>query len=858
MRPRKWRCSKSMTVRGFQAWAKTDALGRAAHHLAHHSFDVAAVLEALSAQPVIEQRLSRAAGRRLNERERAWLAAFAFFHDIGKLSPAFQTHAWPSEMKCASRSHLTEGWRWLDMAMRNGAMEGAAEVLFEPLERAARTAPGTAEQWIGALFGHHGRPTQPQLSSDFRILPHYDWRSEETAIGRALRAWFADAGVEDASVLARPLLVHLFAGLLALSDWIGSDSSAFPHRLDFDLGYAEGARRRASDALIRVGLVDAPWPNAAPSFAVLTNHPAPRGLQAAVGDLPLDVPLAIVEAETGSGKTEAALWHFARLRSAGRVDAMYFAVPTRAAANQLFERVRGAMMRIGGPAPVLAVPGQLRAGDAKGIMLPGFEVLWDDGGRYWAAEHATRFLAAAVAVGTIDQALMAALKVRHAHLRGAALSRSLLVIDEVHASDAYMNVVARGLVRDHLALGGQALLMSATLGAGARCAWLGMPLEKRGAAEAISYPALWRSDDPSPISIAAAFAQDKMVAPVLVPTMDATAAAERAVAAARDGARVLVVRNTVNDAVAAWRVLVEADAALSLQVADGPALHHSRFAAEDRAVLDRAVEAAFGKGTSARGLIAVGTQTLEQSLDIDADLLITDLCPMDVLLQRIGRLHRHQRSRPAGFERACVHVLSPPDGLDPLARTMVGEHGLGGWEKAGVLTGIYIDLRSLEATRRLVASEATWSIPADNRRLVEAATHPEALEAIEREMGWADYTAKVVMKGLAERQHGQLLSLDRSKPYPETFPEADEKVRTRLGDIGPILRLPEGTIGPFGAPITQITPPARWCAGLSGDEAVEVDAGEEGLRLQVADRVFHYDRAGLRAGTEAAFPAPQN
>ncbi|WP_420392369.1 hypothetical protein [Acuticoccus sp.] len=222
--------------------------------------------------------------------------------------------------------------------------------------------------------------------------------------------------------------------------------------------------------------------------------------------------------------------------------------------------------------------------------------------------------------------------------------------------------------------------MSATLGSGARAAWLGQPAPDLEEAERTPYPALWRSDQPHPLpcSTASDTAPAKTVEPCLVPTMDPEEAARFAVEAADNGARVLVVRNTVKMAVATWEVIVAMAPSLLLEVANGPALHHSRFAAEDRRRLDTAVEGALGKGSPTRGLIAVGTQTLEQSLDIDADLLVTDLCPIDVLLQRIGRLHRHSnRNRPPGFEQARVHVLCPSRGLDLLAREGRLENGLG-------------------------------------------------------------------------------------------------------------------------------------------------------------------------------------
>ena len=673
-------------------------------------------------------------------------------------------------------------------------------------------------------------------------------------MGEALRAWFPDAEWGDPAALGRPRLVHFFAGLLTLADWIGSDVSAFPHALELDgVGYAARARRQAEAALRRLAITDVPWPDSPPSFEDLTGF-APRGIQALVGALPVATSLAILEAETGSGKTEAALMHFARLRSADRVDGLYFAVPTRAAASQLFERIRAAMRRIGGPEAILAVPGQLRAGEAEGVRLPGYEVRWDDEKEHWAAEHATRFLAAPVAVGTVDQVLMAGLRVKHAHLRGAALSRSLLVIDEVHASDAYMNTIARSVIRDHVGLGGHALLMSATLGSVERARWLDRAEPSLEAAKATGYPAVWRSDARGPLHLPATAdsVRAKRVRPRLVPTMVADEAARIALGAARAGARVLVIRNTVAMAVETWRAVVEQDAALCLTVAGGPALHHARFAAEDRRILDRAVETALGKGSSGAPVIAVGSQTLEQSLDIDADLLVTDLCPMDVLLQRIGRLHRHDRPRPEGFSEPVVHLLCPEGGLGRLAGEKRFENGLGAWEARGVLAGVYIDLRILEATRRLAAGEPVWTIPADNRALVEAATHPDALAAIEVEMGWQDYTSAVVMKAVAEIQHARMLVLDRSQPFPDAFPGNDEVVQTRLGARGPLLVLPTGTVGPFGHAITTIAPPARWCRmterqvrWIDAETPVEVERRGEELILRAGDWTFGYGRVGL-------------
>ena len=840
---------ESSSPSAFAAWGKTDSAGMPAHHLAHHSMDVAAVFEALLEVPQFRSRLESAAGNTLSMNDAAWLAAFVFLHDVGKLSPAFQARAWPDTQRLITRSHLDEGAAWLNGLdrRRDAAMDGMAMTVLMPLVQAGREI---FQDWCSLLLAHHGRPVGLGARFSFAKTLHYDWEVEERAMGQALRAWFptvADGVWPNPDLLQSKRAAHLVAGLLALADWIGSDGAHFPFVRSLDIaGYAARARAQARSAVRALELNGGSWPNAAPSFADLTGHSAPRGAQELIGGVPADASLVLLEAETGSGKTEAALWHFAKMRSAGVVDALYFAVPTRAAAGQLFARVQDMMSRIGGPEAILAVPGLLRAGEAEGRRLPGFEVLWDDGRRHWAAEHATRFLAAPVAVGTVDQALMAGLKVKHAHLRGAALSRSLLVIDEVHASDAYMNAVARRLVRDHLSIDGRAMLMSATLGAAERAAWLGeAPMSLDDAIHA-PYPALWVAGGVAPRVPEDAEERPKRVWPRAIPTMDPVVAAEQAVEAAARGARVLVIRNTVDAAVATWRGILDCRPDLCLTVEGRPALHHSRFAAEDRHLLDAAIETTFGKGSSTGGVVAVGTQTLEQSLDICADLLITDLCPMDVLLQRIGRLHRHRRLRPAGFEEATVHVLCPEGGLGRLAEGPCFEKGLGGWLEKGVLQGIYIDLRGIEATRRLL-DEDVWTIPAENRRLVEAATHPEALATIEVEMGWGDYATKVEAKGLAEGAHGGALALDRSARFPSAadYPNVDETVQTRLGARGPVYTLPKGTIGPFGHHITRLAPPAHWCFGLTGDESVKVSAELARLVITFGDQEFLYWHEGL-------------
>ena len=676
----------------------------------------------------------------------------------------------------------------------------------------------------------------------------------------ALRCWFPDALADDDEALPdQSLFVHFFAGLVALADWVGSDKRFFKFVEKFDLQYNQKARNRAAGALVEIGLDVGNLPRRPSiSFAELTDFAQPNPAQAVVGKVGPDEQLLVLEAETGSGKTEAALWRFARLFSAGRVEGLYFAVPTRAAARQLHVRVNTAMQRIFGsraPEAVLAIPGMLKAGEAAGQRLPDWQVLWEDRKdpvpARWAAEHATRFLAATVAVGTVDQAMLAGLMVKHAHLRGSSLSRSLLVIDEVHASDSYMTTILEPLLNAHLAVGGYAMLMSATLGSRARTRWMGESLSSFDAAVNTHYPAVWVGSETTPRK--AEGAGRSKVVQVELDDMAPQRAAELALEAAEQGARVLVIRNMVETAMATWRAVKDlGGAAKLLSVAAGPALHHSRFAVEDRALLDRAVEEVLApdQNRPTRGVVVIGTQTLEQSLDIDADFLVTDLCPVDVLLQRVGRLHRHALPRPVGFREARCIVMTPEGGLDRLTKPDF-ENGLGGWEDhGGGFQGIYRDLAAAELTRRLIADEPLWRIPEMNRRLVEGATHPEQTASLINEKGetWKRYDRRLGGVEAAERSLGDLQRLDRSQRYEELrFPDFDESIMTRLGEEGVVLTLDPPPLGPFGNRITRITLPAHWSAGIASNDAETVTASPVpgGLLFMVGDRKFRYSQLGL-------------
>lgn len=854
------------------------------HPLVAHCADVAACAEALLEKTLLRRRLAKLAGLDdLDAGMLARLAVLAAFHDIGKFNLGFQRKSNPQPGSTAG--HVAEVLALFDTDYAIG------ERLLDALPNELRDWGECPAEYLAASIGHHGRPVRCDGS---RAEPGI-WEAAgalDPFAGIAdlavwTRAWFPDAYQSEGPGLPdSPAFQHAFAGLVMLADWVGSDVRHFPYA--DDLGdRMPFARERARKAVREIGL-DARLARMSlgeesPGFHAVSEY-APREAQAKTMALPYSQGggLVILESETGSGKTEAALGRYVQLFHAGLVDGMVFALPTRTAATQLHERVRKAVARAfpneeTRPPVVLAVPGYLQVDEAHGKRLPGFEVLWNDDDkqrmrhRGWAAEHPKRYLAGAVVVGTIDQVLLSSLRVGHAHMRATALLRQLLVVDEVHASDAYMNRILEEVLRFHLAAGGHAFLMSATLGSFVRerleRAALGESVMQAKSvslesALATPYPAIHYATRDGERAIFA------VEAPGLPKTIDvslraiaddAHETAALALVAARKGARVIVLRNTVSDAIATQQALEEMakpdDAPLLFRVGDILAIHHARFAKDDRKRLDDAIEARFGKEAPAHGgVIAITTQTVQQSLDLDADILFTDLAPMDVLLQRLGRLHRHKERdavRPKGFEapRAIVMLGDAPlevaIGKDGEAR---GKHGVG---------TVYDDLFILEATRQRLERDGKLRIPEQNRELVEVTTHPEALQKLAGALGeaWRKHQTKVYGKTFANRNLAKLNTVDREARFGDySFDTAglDERIASRLGESDRRAVFETPLPGPLGGEIRELTIPGWLAKDITDPEVAPAEMSAAvgmlgpAIRFAFGPLRFVYDRLGLR------------
>jgi len=441
-----------------------------------------------------------------------------------------------------------------------------------------------------------------------------------------------------------------------------------------------------------------------------------------------------------------------------------------------------------------------------------------------------------------------------------------LVVDEVHASDTYMGRLLDQVLHNHISCGGHALLLSATLGSVMSSRLLmksGTKVPLPEEATSIHYPLVTcRVGDREDV-VSIEVQAEPRTKKVCIETVPYAGSPDRvaalALAAAKEGARVLVIRNTVRDCIETQRAmetLSASDVNVLFQAKGITTPHHSRYAVPDRRLLDAAIENTFGKESSRSGVVVIGTQTVEQSLDIDADFMITDLCPCDVLLQRIGRLHRHnasdvgaglyQRRRPKNFRTArCIVLVSHERSMEKMIRicdgSASGPNGLG---------TVYEDLRCIEATWRMIEAWSTWNIPEMNRKLVELTTHPDVLKQICIKMGgrWIEHHKYILGIQAAHKAHAKLGLLSLEKPFgDEEFPRNLERAKTRLGTGDRRIEFPEKLLSPFGNPFRELVLPGQYARTAEDDARIQdIIPTVDNVHFTFSGRTFIYDRLGLR------------
>lgn len=685
-------------------------------------------------------------------------------HDIGKATPAFACQVDGLAAVMAGRGLAMRQAKAYGPGRGRLAPHGlAGQLLLEEwLEERYGFVGREAGQFAVVLGGHHGVPPEVAAIDALRGQPHLLRGEGAEGLWREVQFELLDACAEFAGVserladwqrvrLPQPVQV-LLSGLVIVADWIASSPDLFPYDPDSWQRGAEGDRLERAWAgldLLPPWQPDEPKLTAEELFAArfeLPPHARIRPVQAEAVRLAREMPtpgLLVIEAPMGEGKTEAALAAAEILAARSGAGGVLIALPTRATSDAMFVRLLKWLNHLptedGANGRLSVALAHAKAGlqeDWRGMLRAGKRTIaavdpesaanstTRQGGHADApAElHAHRWLSgskrrllASFAVGTVDQVLFAALKARHLALRHLALAGKVVVIDEVHAYDAYMNRYLDRALEWLAAYRVPVVLLSATLPAERRRelveAYTGALPDDLPGPEDDAYPLLCAAA-PGTDTLTAfpSAASDRRTEVLLEPLDDdLDALADRLTAELTDGGCALVVRNTVA------RVLEAADLLRERFGAEAVTVAHSRFLAVDRAAKDADLRDRFGPDGTTRPAgphIVVASQVVEQSLDIDFDLLVTDLAPIDLLLQRIGRLHRHPRTRPARLAQARCLVTGvtdwaaePPMPAKGSVKVYQGEHTL---------------YRALAVLRPHLTTGTPVVLPDDIGRLVQA------------------------------------------------------------------------------------------------------------------------------------------
>lgn len=803
------------------------------HLLPFHLMDVAAVgYQVLQAKPQLACDLADLLGLTIEEVE-ALLVFGLLMHDLGKMTSSFQSLfeeagyvlvELPPGASYDGKNgrHDQLGYDvWKDTVL--------PKALAEHLQD--RVARKHLRYFLSLFWGHHGKPindgyTRPD-SSKFTLndrVAASEWLADSLGLLNASPPWSRLASKDFFAQLKRGS--WLIAGFSTYCDWVGSDNSIFEYcdqpRSPSDY-WNSTALLRAKQALAKTEVFEPVSVAPFSSFEQMFSF-SPSPLQRFATSVPISTSpqLFIFEDITGSGKTEAALTVAHRLLEAGNGDGFYFGLPTMATSNAMFGRVADVynrMLKQGGNLSVSLVlahgardmndlfqEAKLGEGRQERPYQKSEETASMHCGS-WLADSRKKALLAPVGVGTIDQVLLAVLPKKHQSLRVLGLYRKVLILDEVHAADTYMLELLDSLLKLHAQQGGSVIMLTATLTMAQRARLT------RTWQEALDMPdSDWQNPSNSafPLATVVSAEQGLLEQPVehrpqtrkdipvdFVHSEDDCLGA--VLKAAENGQCVVWVRNSVDEAIAAYRQINERH-----PTPDKCLLFHSRYVLQHRKDKEAWVMRHFGKESTPEdraGYVLVATQVFQESLDADADLMISDLCLIDDLIQRAGRLHRHVRDVQgapipgAGQDQRAQPTLyvHAPQWQDEPGKDWLIEHSRNTQYVYQTPGRIWLTMRYLRNAGRL-------ELPGRSREMIESVYGPDA----EIPHGLTVAEEEYMGKERASKSQGRFSRLDLDKGYStgsnQVWSDDNIEVGTRLGEEARevvLVKLEDGAYQPL-------------------------------------------------------------
>lgn len=653
------------------------------HSLLHHSLDVAAVsLDLLNRSSFRgKSKIWRHAFPSLESKQSDRLLAFlCALHDLGKATPYFQ------EKNLTLKSQqVKEGFIYIPLSLDKSINRHDAftqKLLIEETSDSFATIFDglTCEVISNALGGHHGEYIKDMVLRKItrKVLGDAEiWKTaRQDLISELILTLDIQFPLQRLSLDSTvPTLVFQYwlTGFLTLADWIASMEEYFPYESSIEkmhtwssIDYFSLAQKRAKKALDIIGFSTYKIPEHAPHFITAFPGLSARVQQVEIlnfvaqSEMQKEPSILIVEAPTGMGKSEVAFLLSELLIRRQGLTGAYIAMPTQATSNQMYQRYRTFLREVlphdfSGSFELLHSASDMFLATAKSspeiealsmeeesLLYPKLEA------QAWFSAK-KRGLLAQYAVGTIDQALLAILRSKHHYLRLFGLGAKVLVFDEVHSYDIYMSQLLFHLLRWAGMLDISIIILSATLPKKKRDELITAYTGKNAPPDA-AYPRLVLGTSQNITAHALTTPPEKMV--LFEELSDATPESLLAELKRRlkDGGCAAVICNTVSLAQSLYVEFCKLEGCDKNTVV----LLHARFPADKRMEIENRVISALSKtGARPEAMIVFTTQIIEQSLDLDFDFIFSELCPIDLMLQRAGRLHRFSST------------IRPQDGLVP-------------------------------------------------------------------------------------------------------------------------------------------------------------------------------------------------
>jgi CRISPR-associated endonuclease/helicase Cas3 len=803
----------------YKYWGKADGEDPNRYHLLpYHCLDVAAVGKMLlESHYLLRTRL--AMSLKIGEDKLIQLCCFFLaIHDIGKFAEVFQNkradlreHLYGQDAGRQSKiRHDNLGYIvWKDLWER---FIGTASFGFDSEHDLIWELKDNFNRLVCCSTGHHGYPSR---ADDGRQVLNADSYYSDIDMDSVFKFCVAQwkMHVHCDSVLINRLgdedavakCSWWISGILVVCDWVGSDDSIFEY-LD-ELMELEGYWRlralpNASKALSRCGFLPSK-PSRPMNLVQLSGeqiNPTPLQQLCSQSNNFEEPQLWILEDITGSGKTEAAMLLVNRMMAAGQADGFYIGLPTMATADGMYRRMANYYQKLFKddqvPSLILAHGSRHLSDDFRKsiVNIPSSQKSYGNeeitGAAQctaWLADNRKKALLADVGVGTVDQSLLSILPSRHQCMRLFGLGSKLLLVDEVHAHDTYVNELLKKLLTFHAYIGGSAILLSATLPRKMRNELVRAYQRGRGkhgglVEETDAYPlaTIVKNQRTENIPVQASRRSIRSV-PVKLIHEEEAAIDELKIKSSKSQCACWI-RNTVWDAIQAYRLLLEDKAVDPSKIM----LFHARYTLGDRLRIENRVIKAFGKKSTAKdreGRILISSQVIENSLDLCLDGMVSDLAPIDSMIQRAGRLHRHRRDArgdplveiDAVDQRRSpkLYILSPDVVESPDAKWYADF-----LPKAAF---VYPHVGRLWLTARILKAKKEINMPFHLRELIEG-VYAEAFEKIPENLIEASKEAEADAMGMASLGKYNGLEFERGYDFRSGEWSEEINVPTRLGE----------------------------------------------------------------------------